>query len=548
MAANLQKMITDAKASIAAAQTVLNRYPQLQAGFAIDWNGNIRASANLNAVGFLTELLQSVGGSEVIIRLTSKFISTFLPVLEFSVKSILKANISNMLTCSINPFIKDELIRDGIWFSISQIDAMGYLNVNPLNKQIGQYFYFGCTPKEGISITSDLYKSPDMNAFIWYVKNKAVADNARVVWDNKNAISEDQPDKLKPVVTMEYFEASASMTDIEGNTGIPGVIPTNDMLHVFLGDAKNNRSIMGNRYYKKTLIQFNWNYIDSLKLFDPTVVAAQLLDRLTGALNIHLAFSREQMMLQYTISEMVSKIIENDDVTIDDCFFTFSNDQYNSMLNKSELQHAGLFTIGGETNSTEQIDPASIFASINGISSAATKKEQETIIEGALYEVSANLMQHIDEESYNVNFNVQMNFITNILKSLAYVAISALMSPKVYILLAINLRLMGYPQSSGIMVDMFNWRTIFFDIISMVKDLLIKFYVEFLMKELQPLILGIQARYAIETSLFYAGLIKSLIDNCKWSRSNNVGIFNMDNVTYADILEQETASPSVSTC
>ena len=83
------------------------------------------------------------------------------------------------------------------------------------------------------------------------------------------------------------------------------------------------KPIEKNYYYRKTLIEFNYDYITSLKLFDSKVVAAQLLDQLTGLLNIHLNLSYARQLIKNETLKMVRDIVESDDLVVSDCFFTF---------------------------------------------------------------------------------------------------------------------------------------------------------------------------------------------------------------------------------
>lgn len=538
--ANLKKAKSVAFASISAAQTILEKYPNL-----LTTDSFVSINTSANPFDFLMDLLKASGGYDNLIAVLAKFLTLELDTIELAIKTILKTSMRNLIACSINPFITDELIRNGIWFDLSQIDTMGQFLVNPLDKKIGQYFYFGCDEKDGIKTTADLDKSDDLNAVLWYAINKAVGDNSRVVWTNKLALSKKDKtnaSKIKPVITVEFTERSTDLKDITGSGSVPNPIPLNNVMHIFLGDAKNNKTVKGNRYWKKTLIQFNINYINSIKLFDSKVVAAQIIDKLTGALSINLNFSLNQLMTKYQISEIVNKVIEYDDVEINDCFFSFSNVQYDNMLNKSELEHAGLFSYNGETNTNNPIDPVEILNNLNGISQSASKEEQITIIEGAMNEISATLSQDFEKNKLSANFGVQMNFVEHIVQELSSVIVGSLITPKVYLLLAVNISLMGLPGLPNAKDFIAGYKTLIIEIIRMIRDLLVKYLFDYLMGLLKPLIEMLAAKMAIESVLFYKELIKQLLKACTIKRED--GIFNMDVVNYADIVQSNTTPPN----
>ena len=176
----------------------------------------------------------------------------------------------------------------------------------------------------------------------------------------------------------------------------------------------------------------------SLKLFDPKVVTAQLLDSLMGLLNIDLNLTYKQMLIKNEVKKMVQMIVETDDTVVSDCFFTFTNDDYNAMLEKAELNRAKLFSINGEQNTTTTIDPKEILRSLNELDDSAIQSGDTTVIEHALTEISGNITTMDDREGDAINFGARMNFIENLMNNLAYVITSAVLSPKVYLLILIN--------------------------------------------------------------------------------------------------------------
>lgn len=534
---NLKQDKVLAFASISAAQTILEKYPNL-----LTTESFLSLNTSGNPFDFLMDLLKASGGYDNLITVLAKFLTLELDAIELAIKSILKTSIKDLITCSINPLVSDELIRNGIWFDLSQIDTMGQFLVNPLDPNFGSYFYFGCDLKDGIKTTADLFKSEDLNAVLWYTINKAVGDNKRVVWDNKFSLSEkdrNDPSKIKPVITLEFIERSTDLKDITGTGNVPNPIPLNNVIHIFLGDAKNDKTVKGNRYWKKTLIQFNWNYLDSIKLFDPKVVAAQIIDRLTGAMSINLSLSLSQLVTKQQISELVKRIVQNDDIEINDCFFNFSNTEYEAMLNKSELQHAGFFSYDGEKNTANPINPKDLLSTIDGISTAASKEEQKTIIEGAMYEISAMLSKDIESTNTSLNIGVQMNFIEHIVQELCTVIVGSLITPKVYLLLAVNISLMGFPGLPSINDFFANYKTMIVSIIKLIRDLLIKYLFDYLMSILKPLFEMLAEKMVVENAMFYKELITQLIKACSFKRED--GTFNMDIISHADIISQNTA-------
>lgn len=534
--ADLKKAKSYAFATIAAAQTILEKYPNLSTT-----DSFISINVSTNPFDFLIDLLKSTGGYDRLISVLSKFITHELDAVELAIKGILIANIKDFISCSINPFISEDLLKEGICFDLSQIDITGQLLVNPLDVKIGKYFYFGC---EGMQSAAEVKDSLDFNAFLWYVINKS---DSRVVWDNrlKKSKSDQENIETKPIITIEYVARPSELKNSDGSKGYMQV-PYNNIIHVMIGDTKSGGLVADNYYRKKTLMQFNYDYVSSIKLFDSKVVAAQLLDKLTNALSIDLSLTLNQQLIKYEVSEIVKSVVETDDSEISDCFFTFSNEKYNSMLEKAELVHAGLFTVNGEQNNSISIKPEEIFESLNGISEAASLEEQRTIIEGALTEISKTLSTTREDEKNNLNFNIQMNFIDNIINELTSVIVSSLISPKLYLLLAINFKLMGVPGMPDIKSFIAMSKNMLIQIIRMIRDLIIKFLLDYLMELLKPLIEMLSAKMVVESVQYYKTLIEQLIKACRLRRGTNQD-FSIDEVNYADILQTES-QPIINEC
>lgn len=311
-------------------------------------------------------------------------------------------------------------------------------------------------------------------------------------------------------------------------------------------EIKDYRRIEQNYYYRRTLLQFNTDYVMSLKLFDSKVVTAQLLDALTGCLSFDLNLSFEQLIIKNEVEKMVKMVIETDDAVISDCFFTFSNEEYENLVRKAEMMRAGLFSIDGEENSTYVVNPEMIVNSINSLSSAASKEEVQTIIKGCLTEISATLSENENETSESFNINARVNFIENILSNLAYVVTSAIVSPKLYLLFAVNLKIFGLQSNFSLsdFIDMH--RKLVVDCIREIRDHIISFIVKELMGIIGELAERLSLGFAIEQAEYYRALMRNLIE-C-FRRNRGLLDFNIDDVNYADIYQEDLVGSRNDNC
>lgn len=657
--ANLKQVKSESLASIDAVMSILDKYPELS-------NGNTYLSVNTstNPFEFLMDCFKGTVGYDVLIDIISTFISTELPALEVAVKGVLLTNIKNLLTCSLNPFITDDILREGIVFDLSQIDITDKLRYSPISQK-GKYYYFGCSKcetamdvRDTCTKKSNLFKNTlggfvptytnsesedsDFDCLLWYMKNRATK---REVWsrdpnEEPKTVAEKE-NKKDGIVTLEFNESSRSIKNAEGQPSFLQT-PYLNVLHVFIGNAqeimgnnyksyenelsdierqlkeinkeidkgqklinkvddnlakideqlKNNeieyddyrrqygllsdkltkyennmdnlecerrilyekkakslqklknasqdkvyRKIDTNYYYQKTLIEFNTDYVNSLRLFDSKVVAARLIDSLTGLLSIDLDLSYKQLLIRNEINKMVSAVIESDDAVVNDCFFSFSNNDYNSMLQKSEYNKMGLYSSDGTNTSGVTIDADSLLQKLNGIDASATKEEINTIIKGSITELSKQLSKVDYLETDQLNFGLQINFIEKLMNNLANVIVQSILSPKVYLLILINLKLLGQDVNFNLEGFIEKFKQLITSLLRAIRDYLINYLVDKLMSILSDLVKEIAIRMNIEQAQYYARLLKKLID-CIKSKGNGMD-FNIDNVDYADIYQQE---------
>lgn len=724
--ANLQKKKNDALAIIDSALTIINKFPDIN-----EANSQLSFNTSSNPFPFLMDVFKTTAGYNMLIQIISKFLIFGLPPLEIAVKGILLANIKNLLSCSINPFIPNEILRDGIVFNLEQIDISDTLKYSPTSTN-GQYYYFdnknkvtyddGKTSGPGFFGTGGAFKMPDelkyskdFNCLLWFMKNRAsyrevwhkkVTDNDSFTKDSdywrmpkKKKVDKTEENKGEDnkkgkcrkgagILTLEFNERAESLKNAEGN-GMSIQTPYNNCLHVFLGntqhkidttfkgldskiieysktiqkcykeidklikqveklkktqkeldkqlkkdkispeiykartyggeevlddaikrmeelkagrtsyelyalnvnskvrteetDAEGNvikepkyredlrdimmkaldyqkqcnlaasekvncikqqqalnleyRTIEENYYYRHTLIEFNTDYVMSLRLFDAKVVAAQLIDSLTGLLTIDLDLSFKQQLIKNEVKKMVEMIIETDDTVVDDCFFTFTNDSYNAMLEKAELNRMGLFSVNGELNTTAPIDAEELLSSLNELDEDAVQSGNVTVIEHALTTISNEIATNETDGKEKINFGVQMNFIENLLNNLAYVITNSVLSPKVYLLILVNLEILGKDTNFNLQEFIGKYKQMLADVLRQIRDQLLTFLTNELRKILEKIAVEAAIKMTIEQMEYYNELIRKIIE-CFKNKNNGLD-FVIDKIDHADIISEE---------
>lgn len=444
--------------------------------------------------------------------------------------------------------------------------------------------------KRSLLTINDLWKHDDFNAFLWYVKNKGVYGNTierqKLIWDNRYKTKpytkyERKPEhfftmnkKYSPLFPYQehvfpfsgdYLEKYNSQVNYKKRQILECRYIDGDGIH---SDSFQFR-LPASNYYKtrklsgkkkdstiwainKTIFEFNHDFIMSLKLFDAKTYLCQMVNNLLGVGNISFNFSitRDSEQIEATIDSIIEKVINLSDIEIEDCYFTFSNEEYDQMLqNALEKRQA---TQNNYSLSNELIED------IKNIDNEATKVETKTkIITNALSELTRESKEGTNVAgSWKLNYDYQFELI----RMLVYPLIRPLFSPKVMALLLINLQIMGDPlkltENKAISFKEIApyFMGIMTNIIKQIKDIINEMLYSWVIEKLTPLLTLFTLRTIMEQIEMYRQLIMDMITACSGFNLGNLGInFNkngyndmLDNVDYVDIdpkLEELKQTP-----
>ena len=580
MAANKERQ-SKVMGQIAAINTLLERYPVLTTTDPMLTNFSINTS-----VGFLLDLLSLLGVSyKDLVQWLCRVLGSredggqgLLDDIEYAIKTVLMVNARDILTCAINPNIPDYMLKyahqngredpegcRGIAINLGAMDIFGLLFNCPSDKK-GSIFYFdayesGYRPHE-------LYKSNDFNAFLWYVINKGNitngTDSLKNTWDNRV--------KLRKVLNSDnglkdaFFEPAViprsrvSGPDIPITSGSKTIEKkqyvicdyqekNGGQIKVYLNADRYYRTRkVGNILMNRTIFEFNYDYIYSLKLFDTKTLLANISNSLLGlASSASVSFAYTSKMVQEQIKQIVDKVITSDDIDVSDCYFSFSNDDFNNMLNQTNESYNGRYT-GYQGTYDPSYD--NVFDTINNVNSESTRNvDQKTLIGNVIGQVMETSAIKNDIEN-EFKFNYSIDFIKKFLSQTITEMVLQILSPKVNLLYAVNRAMIGdasdIQSMSNLMKDLIN---VIVSITKQIKDILVKALYDWMIEELKPLLELFIAKLALETIKAYKDLISDLILNCipNFSPLGTMSSVTIDNVNYADIVKLKE-SPDQSNC
>lgn len=291
-----------------------------------------------------------------------------------------------------------------------------------------------------------------------------------------------------------------------------------------------------------TVYEFNYDYVMSMKLFDAKVLASNLIARLSSLrIGGSLSMGMGHQNGTEEIKEIIKNIVESDEISVDDCFFEFSNDKYDALLKRAEKAKAKKIDL---TEAREILEEFKEDAELN---------KQVDILNRAITQATVSVTEGLPEQD---KFNVRFNLITDFIEQLTSLLIETILTPKVLMLFEVNETIMGGKWQKLSVKDLIkSMRDIIIAIIKEIRDLIIQELLKLLLKVLSPIIAVLLSSLVREQLEAYAEAIDEIIRNCPriwFSFGRNVNSeTKLDVVDYADIDTSETKggdSPQLKNC
>lgn len=566
MAGNIKDKANSMFASVGAVQTLVENFPMNLISF-----GNLNYSSSFDVLAILLKLI-GITNEELIEKISQVLAPNendeegagFIAYAEEVVKVALEANIMNLLNCSTNPVISNKLLDsyytgtdieesgEGIILDVSEVDFTGVLNRNPFMKKDSK-FYFDVEDYNA----STVWKSKDFNAFLWYIINKS---------DKLQTEERTWVDRYKALLWDNGNNKEKGKKEIIRCTYIDGEYPMNDKIQVQICGSRNKepanyfktRKIkVGKKEleYNKTIFEFNHEFLTSIKLYDAKVIVAEIIEYLLGDgnMSINIGLNWNENVIQKKIDNLIEKVITQNDLEVEDCYFTFSNDEYNDMLEQAERNRYNIHKIG---DTFKKVDTTDILNQLNGITNQSTLNEDIATIQRTITAATGEMGSN-GSNIASGELKISYDFKFELMRMLVYPFVRPLFTPKVIFLLLVNKKIMGSLEDANtetLVEDLTNgllW--IVKDIIVQLKNMLIDMFLSWILQKLTPLLALFAARILLEALQMYKDLLLEIFSGCGLSGWNMFGLNGsdnqLDNVNYADIEpETESTEPNQKLC
>lgn len=288
-------------------------------------------------------------------------------------------------------------------------------------------------------------------------------------------------------------------------------------------------------YKGLTVYEFNYDYVMSLKLFDAKVIATSLLDALINTkLGINVNFGMQHQEAVDTLREIIKNIINSDDSSVSDCYFTFDNSKYDALLRKSEEKRARQQRFGNSTDESYSFE--NVQDILKEYSVNAELHEQFEILNRAITQASVNITDGVEEKD---KFKIHFDFVTDLIEQLTFAVVSSVLSPKVLLLLEVNETIMGGKWEKFTMRDLLEaMRSIIIAIVNEIRDLIVQELLKLVLKYLEPIIQMLTSIILREQVEAYVDAINEILRNCPsiwFGLGNKFEDTKLDTVDYADI-------------
>ena len=421
-----------------------------------------------------------------------------------------------------------------------------------------------------------LYRSYDMNAFIWYVLNRGVRQTQigknLMMWDSRVYASNNSITRNSNSDWNNWYNSKA----VEGEE----FKFQSDPLHKFMfpiiqlepqGSDKQNIlvHIPAQKYFKpklrkkyengdsvsqilreleinSTVYKFDWDYLKNIRILNPKILLSKLLMNLFGLVRpIPNNFNLIENMVRGKLSSAIKNIIEASDMEIEDCYNKFSNEDFDELLNEMLLErYSSTYKKDGDAR---QFDISDYVNSIDAINPNSTSTGTTTSLTKLITDVSVT-----DGEEWSSEINLEHKFDSNMLNRLIYAIvmpiIESIFTPQVLLLIAINFEILGVVKLEDFQGQGWNGVIKFFfykilgltkSIVVFIKDKIVEILLDLFYEYIKPYIekyLQILLKEKLENWLKLLKEALECIQMFGIIRFNSVVNGEIEDVDYADIV------------
>jgi hypothetical protein len=393
-----------------------------------------------NSLSFLSDLIKSLIGSAILIDIVVNFLSNNIEEIEDLIKNSLKEELQKLVSCGINPTVPAFLTSPGIIIQVSKIDFLDLFKTDP-NSTYGSLMYR--------DITSPLTNSTDFNTFLYGVIQD---DGTQHTWEN--------------MLDITFNSVGATVAATVGTKYRPN----------------NSLTIKLNPNFTLTkLPNLNNSFISKGKLIDSEKIINKTIDVIYGSVSSAIQKSLKQLQAEAEINDVIDRIVEsNNKETIDDGYFTFSNEEVYKQQEAASWRKKGILKLEC-CNKVAASIPPQMLLDLNSELASATVYNKSEIIKNNINRMAEQNANNSDNPEDDTA--IKWDFIQKVLNTIIKAIASAIISPKIIFIFLINFKIVyGESEEYADAIDFMKLSKNLFKII-------IKKITEKFMKEMMKVVL-----------------------------------------------------------
>lgn len=527
--------------------------------------------------------------------------STFLVNLEDSCKSVIINILTAIFSCSINPEVKNlimdvdpngelQSISSGFTVPLALIDPYGLLNYCPTN-EVGKNFY---NVDDDLTVNT-LYKSQDLNAFIWYVMNRGVNDiqieENKMMWDSRvfdgstsspsrkdvqswNNWLNSKKDEYGVLTPSGWTSEKVKDAHDKGMCMMMNLHPimqlgryerdsefTERQLYVKLSSQSyyqpKSQDINDFSSYNKTIFDFNKDYLENIRIFVPRIILSNLIESLIhGKISIldTLLKSDRDNIIDQKLDMIINGVLEETDSVISDCYYSFSNDDYVAMIQRTELDRYSATYTGGDDVAAMKYSKDELLSRLDSVNSMATMNEKIAEISKTVYDIAAipSTGQSVKASDGPVS-TANSEWLNRIVGAIMKPLVKSLLTPQVMLLFVINFQSAGLIKIDGdfdrLMETLFKKiLSIFVALARFIRDKIVEFLLKLFKEKVEPMLTQWSAIIVTEEINDWIRLLQEAISCIPRFNLNQNELTQINDVRYADIVKTQDTPESSQTC
>ena len=467
--------------------------------------------------------------------------------------------------------------------SNANIERVNFVPTSDITTDSPSYivFYDGLNPNL-------LYKSMDMNAFLWYALHKGMkmpqVEYNHMMWDSrvsalKQGVSRKSAEewnewynsKTEYIEEFKYFGSTIvedtpifPIMQLEGQGMAENLLKIHIPAQRYFLPKVRSANINGDKVprhaFNASMYKYNWDYLNNIQILKPKLLLVGLCEHLLGfslstISSTNINFTKK--LIESKLSSAIKSVIEANDMEVEDCYMEFSNDEVNAMLEEMLLSRYNATTYGGETATVRVHDTKKYIAMLDQVNANTSVDGNMTTITKLVTEVTTD-----PGTEGSIDYGLKISTDGNILKKLLWAIVMPLLmsifTPQVMLLFYMNFELMGITK-----IDTFNGQDftkiinlimnkifgLLKSIILFIKDKIVELLLILFYEKILPTLMQYQAILLLERITFWLAILKDAI-SCvplfKFKRNKVIGA--IDSVDYADIIPSQDTPESTSSC